>query len=172
MSPRKIALLALVLWTAANLAWSIVLATRHGVEPGTAGHAGAHVPDVGAADSTIHPAPEPARRTLRLPDAAREAVLAEMRIMLQAVQGVLEAGARGDSAGVRAAARPAGMAMAADPELEALLPADWMALALSTHRAFDSLPAVGPNATAIAAGVARITSRCNGCHAMYRLESR
>lgn len=171
MSPRKIALLALVLWTAANLAWSIVLSTRHGVAPGTTDHAGAHAAEAGAADSTIHPATQPAR-TLSLPDAAREAVLAEMRIMLQAVQGVLEAGARGDSAGVRAAARPAGMAMAADPELEELLPADWMALALSTHRAFDSLPAVGPDAAAIAAGVARITSRCNACHAMYRLESR
>lgn len=174
MSLGKTAVLVgLVLWTAANVVWSIGLSTRRRAEATSPAHAGTHAhASSAAADSASAGTPVPPRRTLTLPNAAREAVLAEMRIMLQSVQGVLVAGARGDSAAVRIAARPAGMAMAADPELEALLPADWMALALDTHRAFDSLPAVGPDAAAILAGLGRITGRCNACHAMYRLEIR
>jgi hypothetical protein len=165
-------LVGLVLWTAANLGWSIALSTRRDAEPVSPAHAGTHAHASSAADSAMHTVPGPPRRTLALPNEAREAVLAEMRIMLQSIQGVLVAGARGDSAAVRIAARPAGMAMAADPALEALLPADWMALALDTHRGFDSLPAVGPDPAAILAGLGRLTGRCNACHAMYRLEVR
>lgn len=168
---RKVVLVALALWTAANLGWSIALSARRHAEPASAANAHAHGPPAGA-DSATHAVPQSPSRTLTLPTAAREAVLAEMRIMLQSIQGVLEAAARGDTAAVRAAARPAGMAMAADPHLEALLPADWMALALDTHRAFDSLPSAGPEAAAILARLGQITGRCNACHAMYRLESR
>ena len=166
-------LVGLVLWTAANLGWSLALSTRRGTEPASPAHADthAHAPPA-AAESGTPGAPVATRRTLTLPNEAREAVLAEMRTMLQSIQGVLVAGARGDSADLRMAVRPAGMAMAADPELEALLPADWMALALDTHRAFDALPAVGAEPAAILAGLGRITGRCNACHAMYRLEIR
>ena len=98
-------------------------------------------------------------------------MLAEMRVMLGAVQGVLEATARGDTAALRAATRPAGMAMAADHSLESLLPAEWMRIAMSTHRAFDSLPATGGNAKATVAGLGEIVRGCNTCHAMFRLST-
>jgi hypothetical protein len=158
---RRAGVVGLALWTAVNVGWSYALSTRGAAEP-------AH-PNPVSPSAAEHPAPATPRRTLDLPADAREAVLAEMRVMLQAVQGALQAGARGDSAAVHTAVRPAGMAMAADPHLEELLPRDWMALALDTHRAFDSLPAAGADRAAILAGLGRITARCNACHEMYRL---
>ncbi|HJS46400.1 MAG TPA: hypothetical protein VJ773_00285 [Gemmatimonadales bacterium] len=161
---RRNALLALVLaaWTAGNAAWTFSTSRRVAEPPPAA----------------AHPAGEPAgagtgtARTLALPAEAREAVLSEMRTMLGSVQGALDAAARGDTAAVRAAVLPSGMAMAADPHLEELLPADWMQMALAAHRGFDSLPGVGTDPAALAAGLGRITATCNACHSTYRLEVR
>lgn len=163
-SSQRNALFVLVLaaWTAGNAAWTFSTSRR----------------DRESHPPAAHPAGEPAPsggggpRALALPAEAREAILAEMRTMLGSVQGALDAAARGDTAAVRAAVRPSGMAMAADPHLEELLPADWMQLALATHRGFDSLPGLGSDPATLAAGLGRITATCNACHATYRIEVR
>lgn len=156
---------ALAVWTAANAIWSSSL--THRAPPGHAEVATGH-PAAGEG----HPAVEPPAQTLALPAEAREAILAEMRVMLGSVQGALQAAAVGDTAALRAAVRPAGMAMAADPELEAMLPADWMGMAIAVHQGFDSLPGSAADPATIAAGLGRIVAGCNGCHAVYRLETR
>jgi hypothetical protein len=92
--------------------------------------------------------------------------------MLGAMQGALDAGARGDTAALRAAVAPAGTAMAADHSLEALVPPAWMQLAMTTHRAFDALPSAATSPTATMSALARITAGCNSCHATYRLDAR
>ncbi len=156
---------ALAIWTAANAIWSRSLAHRS-----PAGHPEAAAAHPAAGEG--HPAVEPPARTLALPAEARETILAEMRVMLGSVQGALDAVAHGDTSALRTAVRPAGMAMAADPELEAMLPADWMGMALAVHRGFDSLPGSATDPATIAAGLGRIVAGCNGCHAVYRLEAR
>lgn len=161
----RLLLALLLLWSAANIAWSLHLRGR--------GESAAHADAAphALADSGARAGPATVRRTVVLPAAAREGVLAEMRIMLGAIEGSLRAAAAGDTAALRRAANPAGMAMAADPALEALLPEEWMQRALATHRAFDALPAVGTDPRAIATRLADIATGCNSCHAAYRLET-
>ncbi len=120
------------------------------------------------------PAHHDTRAAVRLPAAARGAVLAEMRTMLGSVNGVLVAQAKGDTAAVRTAAMASGAAAAADPTLESLLPVAWLQLAMSTHHQFDDLAAAvsRPRGTdSLTVRLARLTGNCVGCHAAYRLES-
>lgn len=119
------------------------------------------------------------RQAVAVPAGARDAVIAEMNTMLRSVNGVLGGAQRGDTAAVRAAAAASGMAMAADPELERLLPAAWTELAEAVHGGFDSLrTAVAAARTAQAARdsatirLVRITASCVACHATYRLAVR
>ena len=101
----------------------------------------------------------------------RIAILAEMRTMLSSVQGVLDGTSRSDSAAIRKAATAAGMVMAVDPQLEKVLPREFLQFGMTTHRAFDSLAAnvsAGPD-DAIKR-LAAITATCVECHAAYRLE--
>jgi cytochrome c556 len=119
----------------------------------------------------------PARTPITLPGEAREAVLAEMRVLLGSLNGALEAASRRDTALLRAAAAAAGAATAADPELEALLPGPWLSLALQTHQGFDALASAaehpgGAAPDTVVAQLARITASCVSCHATYRLVTR
>lgn len=125
------------------------------------------------------PAPHDPRTAVELPADAQQAVLREMRQMLGAVGGALSAAARADTGAVIAALAPAGSAAAADPALEALLPATWKELAERTHGGFDSLTAaVRRTRTAaelkdtVLAGVARITGSCTACHETFRVTVR
>ena len=167
--PARSLMIVLAVWTAANLVGSILLWRERAAHPVAGpGHAASHPAELAAGDA--HAAGPDDRRVLALPADARDAVLAEMRTMLVSIQGASAAAARGDTGAIRTAVRPSGMAMAADHALEELLPQDWLALALDTHRAFDSLPLrAGAPAGALAA-LGELTAGCNGCHAMYRLE--
>jgi hypothetical protein len=114
------------------------------------------------------------RTPVTLPTDGREAVLAEMRVLLESVNGVLAAASRRDTALLRAAATAAGTANAADPELEALLPGPWLGLAHQTHEGFDALASgagypVEAVPDTVVARLARITASCVSCHATYRL---
>ncbi len=103
----------------------------------------------------------------------RNAVLVEMRTMLGSVSGVLAATARSDSAGIRSAAAASGMAVAADPALEQLLPKEWLAIAVQTHQGFDALAAAaGAGRDQVVLRLGGITATCVSCHAMYRLTVR
>ncbi len=102
-----------------------------------------------------------------------------MRQMLGAVGGALSAAAREDTGAVIAALAPAGSAAAADPALEALLPATWKELAERTHGGFDSLTAAvrrsrpGPGLKdTVLLGVARISGSCTACHEAFRITVR
>jgi hypothetical protein len=116
-----------------------------------------------------------ARQRVALPAAAREKVLAEMRRMLESVNGILQGVVAGDAAAIEAAARASGMAMAvdADPRMMSGVPAPLRELGMQTHRGFDALAdrmkAGGTRDDAVHA-LARITSGCVACHALYRLD--
>jgi hypothetical protein len=95
--------------------------------------------------------------------------------MLSSLNDLLTAGARGDTAAMRAAAGRSGLATAVDPALEKLLPEEFLHLGMSTHRQFDELGTAvqrGVAAESLLAGLGRITSNCVACHAAYRLEVR
>lgn len=113
-----------------------------------------------------------ARTPLTLAPEAQDAVLAEMRAMLGSLNGILTGLATGDTAAMVRAATASGLAAAADPALEKVLPEQFLQLGMATHRQFDSL------ATLIGAGLARdsvlarlgrLTGTCVSCHATYRL---
>ncbi len=145
----RIGVVLLVLWTIANLVLTIRLAR----------------PEPAVVTSADH------RIAVRLPVAARDAVLAEMRTMLGSVQGVLDGAARSDTAAVRTAAKASGLVMAADPALEGMLPEEFLRLGMRTHQAFDTLAATASAGAAPAvARLAEIASGCVACHAAYRLE--
>jgi cytochrome c556 len=177
---RKITpLVVLALWTIGNAAWTLAVRSHRendhtaavASEPDAHAAHGAPADTAAAHGHDAHAAPD-TRQRLAVPAEARDAVLAEMRTMLAAMQGALEAGARGDTAAMRAAVTPAGVAMAADHSLESLLPPAWMQLAMTTHRAFDALPAAATSPAATMSALGRITASCNSCHATYRLEVR
>ena len=129
--------------------------------------------------SCAPPAPIPTsideRQRLRLPPQARDKVLLEMRLMLEATDQIMQGLVREDHASVGRAARGAGMAMAADidPEIMKHLPQEFLDLGVRTHKAFDELAdrmaAGGTTADAIR-GLAGLTGNCVGCHASYRLD--
>lgn len=115
------------------------------------------------------------RQRLTLPPQGRDKVLAEMRHMLESVNGVLRGVAAGDLAAAEKAARAAGTAMAVEMDpamMQQLLPA-FRELGLQTHRAFDELAdrlkAGGTGEDAIR-GLAGVTGNCVACHALYRLD--
>lgn len=123
------------------------------------------------------PEAQPADRRQRIvvPPAARERVLAEMRAMLESVNGVLRALATGDLAAGEKAARASGLATAADvePEVKRALPPQFLSLGMQTHRGFDRVAEelrAGAAREAIVASLAEVTSLCVACHAAYRLD--
>lgn len=116
------------------------------------------------------------RTPVALPADGQQAVLREMRQMLGAMGGSLSGAAREDTGAVLAALAPARSAAAADPALEALLPAAWKELAERTHGGFDSLAtAVRRTRTGrelkdtVLVGVARISGSCTACHETFRV---
>jgi hypothetical protein len=69
------------------------------------------------ATSTVTAVSADGRIPIQLPIEARDAVLAEMRLMLGSVQGVIDGVARSDTSAIRTAAAASGTVMAADPAL-------------------------------------------------------
>lgn len=116
------------------------------------------------------------RTAVVLPAEDQQAVLREMRQMLEAVGGVMAAAAKGDTAALLAAVAPAGSAAAADPAIEARLPAAWKELAERTHSGFDSLAAAvrrtrGSPALrdTVLVRLAGLSGSCAACHEMFRV---
>jgi hypothetical protein len=115
------------------------------------------------------------RERIVLPAPARNMVLAEMRVMLESVSGVVAALSEGDMAAAAQAARASGMAAAVDvdPAVRALLPAAFVELGMATHQGFDALAdQLGQpvdQRTAFA-GLAGLMQNCVACHATYRAD--
>ncbi|MFN2315314.1 MAG: hypothetical protein ABR551_04485 [Gemmatimonadales bacterium] len=101
-------------------------------------------------------------------------ILTEMRGMLTSVQGYITAAARGDTAGMRAAAQASGMAAARDldPAMQQRLPPEFLRLGMSTHAAWDSLATdVGRGAPSgqTLGRLGTIMNNCVACHAQFRI---
>ena len=111
------------------------------------------------------------RRQVSLMPAERDAVLAEMRMMLGSVSGVLHGLTANDHQAIEKAARASGMAMAVDPTLEQKLPQQFLEIGMATHKKFDQLADLaGTRAPAdqVIRSLADVTTSCVACHAMYR----
>lgn len=116
------------------------------------------------------------RRSIVLAGADRDFVLAEMRALLGAAQGVVAAVAAGDSQAVASAARGGGMAGArhVPPALMASLPLEFKQWGMAVHAGFDDLAAAaeaGEPADWQLDRLAKVMQTCVGCHASYRLDA-
>lgn len=114
------------------------------------------------------------RDPIHVDAAGRFAVLAEMRTMLNAVQGIVGGAASGDTAAMRASAAMAGTALASESghHMAAQLGEDFVQLGMRTHTGFDSLAAdvaQGKSREFVLRRLANIMGNCVGCHNQYRL---
>jgi len=106
----------------------------------------------------------------------RDQILAEMRQLLKAVDGVVRGlgESQPDLQAMQGAARVAGMDMAADvePAIMAKLPLPFKQMGMSIHSDMDALAdAIARQETPqqILRRVSSMTARCTACHDMYRL---
>lgn len=117
------------------------------------------------------------RRTpIPVPEPARQTVLAEMRQMLEALHGVLDASVPFDRAAVQEAALSGGTRIAVDmdPAMARRLPEAFVRLGSSVHEDFDALAAAadeGAPRDSLLARLSAMTSKCVACHVQYRLET-
>lgn len=115
------------------------------------------------------------RERIVLPAPARNMVLAEMRLMLESVAGVIAALSGGDTAAAAQAARASGMVMAVDvdPHMRELLPAAFVELGMATHQSFDALAdqlEQGADQQTALAELGTLMQNCIACHATYRAD--
>ena len=114
------------------------------------------------------------RTAVLLEPAERQAVLGEMRALLETTQAVIEALAKDDLATVDKVARSVGSSAVKtmDFTLRAKLPLEFKKLGFSTHNAFDEIADMakaGKPAKEIQAKVATTMNNCIACHATYQL---
>lgn len=114
------------------------------------------------------------RVAVKLAPAERDLVLAEMRTLLTATNGILLALSEHNPAKASAAAKSAGMKAAADvnPVLMAKLPLEFKSLGMSLHGDFDKLGKDidgGLSQDQVIDRLGAITSKCIACHSVYRL---
>src|SRR2546425_989458 len=113
------------------------------------------------------------RERIRLAPAERDAVLAEMRTMLQSLSGIVHGLAAGDLLMAEQAARASGIKATVEPRLEKKLPAHFLQLGRRVHTRFDQLAdAIKTGATKddVLKRLAALTGYCVACHSAYRLE--
>lgn len=115
------------------------------------------------------------RTAILLAEAERDAILAEMRHMLETVQVITAALARNDIRAAAEAAHHSGVAAAADldPALMTKLPLEFKQLGMGVHAEFDRMAEMaGQDATGAAMLYALATqlSSCVACHETYKLQ--
>jgi cytochrome c556 len=115
------------------------------------------------------------RTEILLAPGERDQILAEMRQLLKAVDGVVRglSEPQPDRRAMESAARAVGMEMAADvePALMAKLPLPFKQLGMSIHKDMDALAqsiAQQESPQGILQRLSSITARCTACHDMYR----
>lgn len=118
------------------------------------------------------------RTEIVLAASERDQILAEMRQLLKAVDGVVRGlgEAEPDRKQVEEAARAAGMQMAADtsPVIMAKLPLPFKQMGMSIHQDMDKLAdAIVQNETPqqILRRLSSMTARCTTCHDLYRFST-
>lgn len=119
------------------------------------------------------------RTAVELPFEAQQAVLHEMRTMLGALGSAMSALAANDTGALQATLATVGMAAAADPALEAMLPEAWKEQAETVHAGFDGLAAAirrapdsGGIRDTVLVHLARVTGTCAACHETFRVAVR
>lgn len=113
------------------------------------------------------------RTAVPLPAEAVEAVRVEMRTMLSSLHDFQAGLATHDTARMRRAVIASGLAAAADPALEPLLPAEFLRLGVAVHSQFDTLAlamTTGAPVDSLLGRLPLVTANCVNCHAIYRLE--
>jgi len=119
------------------------------------------------------------RRTeILLAAAERDQILAEMRLLLKAVDGIVRGlgESQPDLLAMQGVARAAGMEMAADvdPAIMVKLPLPFKQMGMSIHSDMDALAdAITRNETSqqILQRLSNMTARCTACHDMYRFSA-
>jgi len=118
------------------------------------------------------------RTEILLAAAERDHILAEMRQLLKAVDGVVrELGEpKPDLKKIEATARAVGMHMAADvePAIMVKLPLPFKQIGMSIHKDMDALAdAIVQHETSqqILQRLSSMTARCTACHDMYRFKA-
>lgn len=114
------------------------------------------------------------RTAVILQPAERNAVLGEMRMLLEASQSIIEALANNDLDTVEKTARPLGASAIAtvDFALRAKLPLEFKKLGFGTHYAMDDMADMAKEkkpAKEIQIKLAETMNNCIACHAMYQL---
>lgn len=118
------------------------------------------------------------RTEILLAPAERDQILAEMRQLLKAVDGVVrELGkVEPDRKQMESAARAVGMSMAMDvePSVMIKLPLPFKQMGMSIHKDMDALAdaiVLGETPQQILQRLSSMTSRCTVCHDMYRFKA-
>jgi hypothetical protein len=106
----------------------------------------------------------------------RDQILAEMRQLLKAVDGVLDGIVAQDLSRAERAARTVGMAMAVDvnPVIMAKLPLTFKTVGMSVHRDFDALAdgiQSGERGDQVMRRLSALTGRCVACHDLFRFST-
>jgi cytochrome c556 len=116
------------------------------------------------------------RTEILLAPAERDQILAEMRQLLKAVDGIVRGlgEPQPERTSMEQAARGVGMAMAADtsPAIMAKLPLPFKQMGMSIHKDMDALAdAIVQQETPqeILQRLSSMTARCTTCHDLYRL---
>lgn len=120
------------------------------------------------------PPPEDTRQTIVLPEPARQTVLHEMRLMLEALHGVLAASVEMDRDRMAEEALSGGtrIAVDTDPAVAKRLPDEFIRLGTGTHEAYDDLAEyirAGAGRDSVLSRLSTLTSKCVSCHASYRV---
>ncbi len=119
------------------------------------------------------PAPVEARFNLRLTPAEQSQFLAEMRVMLGSVQGIVQGIAESDREAIAKFARISGnrMARATPAAVRARLPPAFQELGGPTHLMFEELAlrAETDDMDQLTVLLARTLNQCMACHAAYRV---
>ncbi len=117
---------------------------------------------------------EEGRTAVVLSPMERQAVLGEMRFLLETTQVIVEALANEDLDAVEAAARPLGSSAIAtvDFALRAKLPLEFKKLGFGLHYAFDDIADMAKErkpVKEIQIKYAQTMNNCIACHSMYEL---
>ena len=115
------------------------------------------------------------RVAIVLAEGERDLVLSEMREFLSAVQGIVSAANKGDSATVVQRAKAVGFAAQKGVPVSLMkkLPLQFKKLGMGTHKAFDQLALdasdLGDKAQTLDQ-LAELMQNCVACHAAYRID--
>lgn len=113
------------------------------------------------------------RTLISVSPAERKFVLKEMRIMLEALQGIMMALESGDAESLAEAAGSSGnvMLVALPPSLMAKAPKNFRIMARSAHQGFDRIEAAaksGVDKSKVISLLSDLLGECTACHDTYR----